>query len=249
MAEAVTVALFDRFAEANGAVDEIIQNGTPKDRIAVLANNSAGDHPVPATNPSFDRPPIEEESDASSALGAGVGIGGGLGGAIAVLVSAGLIAVPGIGPLLALGALASIAAGIGVGAVAGGIVGALIDHGVSSQDAELYSEGLRRGGTLVTVHAPSDQLESIGQVFKKHGAVDIERRAASWRAEGWVGFDREAHPLSAAEVAALREAQRAAGHQAHHHRAIRHYFIRSEPDRLAGISNETTHYGEDKLEG
>ena len=48
-----------------------------------------------------------------------------------------------------------------------------------------HSETPRRGGTLVTVHVPESRVEQITQIFKTHGAVDIEKRGAAWRAEGW----------------------------------------------------------------
>jgi hypothetical protein len=44
----------------------------------------------------------------------------------------------------------AMAAGAAVGGTAGGIVGALTQAGTSEEDAYIYAEGVRRGGTLVS---------------------------------------------------------------------------------------------------
>lgn len=236
MDAATSVALFDHFAEAHSAVDDLIRSGIANDKIALLSNNAAGDHPQALSNPAFGRPD-DEEPEAPKSIGAGAGIGAGMGGVMGFLVGALTLAIPGIGPVVAAGIWTTTAAGAGLGAIAGGILSALNERGISEEDAKLYCEGLRRGGTLVTVHADKDQIESIAKTFKEHGAVDIERRSASWQADGWVGFEPDAHPLTAAEVEAMRQLHRDSGHQVDHHHAIRHYFIRSEPAHLAGISS------------
>jgi hypothetical protein len=69
----------------------------------------------------------------------------------ALATALGVIAIPGIGPLVAAGVLATTLAGAVGGTLVGGLVGALADHGVSEEDAHVYSEGVRRGDTLVTV--------------------------------------------------------------------------------------------------
>ena len=80
----------------------------------------------------------------------GAGIGGALGGGAGLLAGLGLLAIPGLGPVVAAGWLASTAVGAAAGAAAGGIVGALVDAGEPEEHANVYSESVRRGGTLVT---------------------------------------------------------------------------------------------------
>jgi hypothetical protein len=123
----------------------------------------------------------------------------------------------------------------------------LTDHGISDKDAHLYAEGLKRGGTLVTVVADESQIEPISQIFKTHGAVDIEKRGATWSAEGWVSFDPYRDHLTPQEMEA------AGGEHwrdtVEHHHAVRHYFkpggdTAAVPD---GATNTATHYAEDQL--
>ncbi len=121
-----------------------------------------------------------------------------------LLVGTGAIVIPGIGALIAAGTLAALAAGAATGGVVGGAIGLLTGHGISNADSHLYAEGLKRGGTLVTVAADDDRLDAFREIFKKHGAVDIEKRGAHWEAEGWVAFDPDQPHPTPEELAAHR---------------------------------------------
>src|SRR5712671_6103735 len=78
--------------------------------------------------------------------------------------------------------------GMAFGALAGGIVGALKARGVPEEQANFYAEGVRRGGTLITVHAKTDDLAQRAiQILKSHGAVDIDQRVSDWKRFGWNG--------------------------------------------------------------
>jgi uncharacterized membrane protein len=57
----------------------------------------------------------------------------------------GALAIPGIGPIVAMGPLLGGLIGAGVGAVTGGITAALIDLGVPEDDIDAYAEATRRG--------------------------------------------------------------------------------------------------------
>jgi uncharacterized protein (TIGR02271 family) len=72
---------------------------------------------------------------------------------IGLLAGVGALAIPGVGPIIAGGTLASTLAGAGIGAAAGGLLGALVGMGVPEEDAKHFDEGFRSGGTLVTVSA------------------------------------------------------------------------------------------------
>ena len=52
----------------------------------------------------------------------------------------------------------------------------------------LYSEGLSRGGTLLTVEAENHQLAVAKRILEEHGSVDLPARAESWRKAGWLGY-------------------------------------------------------------
>ena len=78
-----------------------------------------------------------------------------------MLAGLGLLAIPGLGPVVAAGWLASTALGAAVGGAAGGLIGALTAAGVSKEDADIYAEGIRRGGTLVTARVPDAERRKV----------------------------------------------------------------------------------------
>jgi uncharacterized protein (TIGR02271 family) len=95
------------------------------------------------------------EGAATGALGGGV-----LGGVIGLLAGVGALAIPGVGPIIAGGTLASTLAGAGIGAAAGGLIGALAGMGIPEEDARHFDQGFQAGGTLVTVNAGSRDDEA-----------------------------------------------------------------------------------------
>lgn len=74
-----------------------------------------------------------------------------------------------------------------------------------------YSEAVRRGSCVVSATTESDDMaDRASDVMQQAGAVNIEHRAARWREQGWTGYDDDAPPLSAAEMAQERELNAAA---------------------------------------
>jgi hypothetical protein len=125
--------------------------------------------------------------DGTGPVAKGAVAGGVLGGAAGLAVSLAGLAIPGIGPILTAGPIIATLAGAGAGAVAGGVIGSLTELGVESKDAELYTEAVRRGATLVTLRADESRIDEASAILRKAGAIDITRRAEDWRATGWMG--------------------------------------------------------------
>jgi hypothetical protein len=128
-----------------------------------------------------------------AATGASVGLAAGAGAGL--LASLGLIAIPGIGPLVAAGVLAATLAGGAAGALGGGVIGALVDYGVSEDEAPVYAENLRRGGTLVSVRTDDARTEEAELIMERFAPVDIVERGEAYRKEGWTGYDPAAAPV------------------------------------------------------
>src|SRR6187397_837771 len=141
----VTISrLYDNYNDAQRAVQRLEAAGVPHSDISIVANNSDSWWNA---DKKIDRD-ADGVDDRAEGAGKGAGIGAGVGGA------AGLLAIPGLGPVVAAGWLASTALGAAAGAATGGVVGALTEAGVSKEDAPLYAEGVRRGGTLVSAKVP-----------------------------------------------------------------------------------------------
>ena len=192
------IGLYDNYAEAQSAYQDLAQSGFDRRNISIVASDIVR-HPAAV---STELPEGGAGSDSDVAAGAGAGaLAGGITGLIIGLAA---LAVPGVGPVLAIGPLAGLIGGAAVGLVVGGILGALIDVGVPKQYAEYYAEGVRRGGTLVTVQTDETQSERAMDILDRHNPVDVEERAVRWRETGWAGFNPNAAPYTADEIAQER---------------------------------------------
>jgi hypothetical protein len=58
---------------------------------------------------------------------------------------------------------------------------------VPQQDAEVFREGIRRGGTLLTAVVEDAKAEEAQRLLERRGAIDIDERASEWRGSGWTG--------------------------------------------------------------
>src|SRR3954462_4869514 len=156
------VGFFETYPQAQRAIDELVRNGFRRDDINILTNKERYQE-------------VEHDDVHGAAVGATTGAV--LGGAAGLVVAM----IPGIGPVLAAGPLMAALVGAGAGAVAGGIIGALVDAGVPEEDAKLYEEGVRRGGTLLMVKADNNMAARAAQIMNQAGAIDIKRRSNEWR--------------------------------------------------------------------
>ena len=148
--------LYDDYATASQAVRQLESAGIDKGDISLVASNADnwydGDKKGARTSGRIDRD-RDGVDDRAEGAAAGGGIGATVGGAAGLLAGLGLLAIPGIGPVVAAGWLAATAVGAAAGAATGGIIGALSQSGIGEDEAHVYAEGVRRGGTLVTVRA------------------------------------------------------------------------------------------------
>jgi hypothetical protein len=143
--------LYDDCAHARAVVDELKAAGMPAGDIGIIASSRGARH----ANAAVDR---DVDDEHAHSINRSAGIGAALGGAAGLLAGLGAFVLPGVGAVVAAGWLASALAGAVAGGAAGGVVGALIEAGVNEDDAAGYAEGVRRGGTLVTIKvAPEDR--------------------------------------------------------------------------------------------
>jgi len=134
------------------------------------------------------------ESTDNSNAGEGAGIGAALGGAAGLLAGLGLLAIPGVGPVVAAGWLASTAAGAAAGGVTGGIIGAFTSAGEDEESANYYAETVRRGGSVVSVKAHEDQAPAAEAIMDGAMPIDRDARLTDYRNEGWSRFDERGEP-------------------------------------------------------
>jgi len=195
MSQTVT-RLFDHYSDAASAVSDLESLGIPHDDLSIVANNADQTHGEHGVN---------EDGDVSRGATTGAVLGGGAG----LLAGLGLLAVPGLGPLVAAGWLVATAAGIGIGAAGGAatgtIVGALKNAGHSDEEAHVYSEGVRRGGTLISAKVSDALADRAQAVLERHNSVDAEKRGRAYRETGWSTFDEAAPAYTPDQVREERE--------------------------------------------
>jgi hypothetical protein len=170
---------------------------------AALALKEAGftDRDIGIVANRANAPDVEDETSAAADdAGTGATFGGAIGAAAGLMAGMGVLAIPGIGPVVAAGWLASTlavgAAGAVAGGVTGGIVGALASTG-TEEEAEVYAESIRRGASLVTVRVPDDRVLEATRILASYPHVDPATREAEYRGAGWERFDDAGRPYAA----------------------------------------------------
>lgn len=181
--------VYDTHAHACEAVAAMEAAGVPDKDISLVANKC-----VSAQYDDVDE--VEEFPDAATGIGLGTALGGGAG----LLAGLGILTIPGLGPVVAAGWLASIAVGAAAGAAAGGIVGALVDAGLSKEHADVYSEAIRRGCTLVSARVAVKDDARIQAILDRYTPIDPAARARDYRRDGWTSFDPKAPAYTPSET-------------------------------------------------
>lgn len=175
----ITSYLYDDLAEARRAVEALQNAGFSDSEVSIVSR--AGDGTV-----------TDERTQSSGAV-TGAEVGGAVGVGAGILTALGVMAIPGIGPLVGAGMLATtIVTGTG-GVLAGGLVGALTDFGIDEADADVYAEGIRRGSSLVTVTTSDDRLSEADGILRQYAPVDTVRRRDEYAQAGWRGLNENAN--------------------------------------------------------
>ena len=184
--------VYDTHADARAAVSALEEAGVPSKDISLVANKCI----------SAELDEVERFPDAATGIGLGTALGGGAG----ILAGLGILTIPGLGPVVAAGWLASIAVGAAAGAAAGGVVGALVDAGLSKEHADVYSESVRRGCTLVSARVSGRAGARIQAILDLYKPINPVERGGDYRREGWTCFDPEApaYRPSEAEIERIR---------------------------------------------
>jgi len=161
------VGVFSDQMQAKQAVNDLQRAGFRDDQIGFAVRdqgNTIQDTTTPGTTPGTTK--------AGEGAATGVVAGGLLGG---LLGAAAALLIPGIGPVVAGGILATTLTGAAVGAAAGGILGALTGMGIPEEEARFYENEFQSGRTIVTVKAGERQQETL-DILRRDGAYDATTR-------------------------------------------------------------------------
>jgi len=172
-AGSVVSAVFDSQAEAERAVADLRAAGVSDSALSIIAQSKGA-----MTTRDADGEVTDEEH---TNILRGILGGGALGAGLGVLA----LAIPGVGPLTALGAIAASAVpqAVGIGAVLGAAAGTfnevLLKHGVSEEDAAYYGDHMKRGGVLVTVSDNGVGTERAREILFRNGGHSASRPRSS----------------------------------------------------------------------
>lgn len=163
------VGVFDGPSHAEMALNELKSAGFSPNQVSVVARDNRE-----------TRDMVETTGMGAEGAGTGAFLGGITGGVLGWLVGIGALAIPGIGPIVAAGALATTLGGAALGAVTGGLIGALVDLGIPEEEAAGYETHVKQGSILLTVNANSDQqARTAHEIFNRHGGADVRAYGVS----------------------------------------------------------------------
>ena len=200
--------LFDNHADAAAVVQALEAAGFSHDDVSIVASNSDTRYTTgtPVGSTGADTGVAAEEG--ATGAGTGATLGTILGGGAGLLAGIGALAIPGVGPVVAAGWLISTLTGAGIGAAVvgsvGGLVGSLTHAGVPEQDAHVYAEGVRRGGSLVTVRVDESRAAQAEGILNGRSYVDPTARRAEYTSTGWERFDENAPAYIGTSTSTLR---------------------------------------------
>ncbi|ANE48151.1 low temperature-induced protein [Paenibacillus swuensis] len=158
------VGAFSTRDEAISAIEDLKRLGYNSDDISVVSRNQ--DHLETITEETGSRVP--------EGMATGAATGGVIGGVAGLLAGIGLLAIPGVGPILAAGPIAATLTGAAVGAGAGTLVGGLIGLGIPEDEAERYNEYVDNDKLLVLVDVEPERQAGVYDIFRTHGALNAD---------------------------------------------------------------------------
>ncbi|MEK3764298.1 MULTISPECIES: general stress protein [unclassified Solibacillus] len=136
-----TVGYYDTEQEAIAAIEDLKRQGYRSEDISIISKSKTD----------IDHVSTETGADVAGGAAAGLAAGGALGGIGGILLGLGALAIPGVGPIVAAGPIATGLTGLAAGGSIGGLAGAFVGMGISAEEAERYDEEFKAGKILVIV--------------------------------------------------------------------------------------------------
>jgi uncharacterized protein (TIGR02271 family) len=201
----VVSAVFSHREDAERAISTLLKIGVPREAVSVIARHEGEGGEGDAGGGA---------ADAGKGALTGLGVGAGVG----ALFGLAALAIPGVGPFIAAGALAqvlgltggAIASGAIVGGATGGLAGALSHWGLNEAEAKHYAGEVERGGTYVGVDLRRANVDrdAVVQALRRfngrmEGVPDVDMAGSATSGERRI-------PL-VEEVAQVQKVRREAG--------------------------------------
>lgn len=161
---------FSNHQQAESALGELRDSGFNMDQISIIGNNINHDSDMAGAQQGEHLNDLDNRAGEGAAKGAASG--GTVGGITGLLVGLGLVAIPGVGPVMLAGAaataLATTLTGGAIGAATGGLLGGLVGLGIPKDRAKVYSDRVEQGDYLVMVDGSDQEIRQAEAIFQRH---------------------------------------------------------------------------------
>ncbi|HLP90084.1 MAG TPA: histidine kinase [Nostocaceae cyanobacterium] len=161
------IGVFSHRRDAEAALSELRNARFPMSQVSLIAKDTHnGGQRQPTTG-----------NKADEGVKTGAATGGALGGLGGLLVGLGTLAIPGVGPVMAGGAVATALAttltGGVIGAAVGGIAGGLVDLGIPEERARVYSDRFQKGDYVIMVDGTEAEIRHAETILKRSGIEEF----------------------------------------------------------------------------
>ena len=167
------VGMFETRSEAEDAIRRLQAAGYGRDHIGVAMRDHDKSVAVAELTGAHD---LSAEGATTGALS-----GAGIGALIGLALVGSTLILPGLGPILVGGSLATGAlvaggttaaalTGAGIGAASGGLIGGLIGAGIPEDEAGEYATRLEKGHILVSVQSEDGEVARARAILNEEGA-------------------------------------------------------------------------------
>ena len=156
----LVIGIFRAQQDAEQAVSQLRQQGFNTEEINIVSKQQS------------DKKNTEHFNDD---ITDGTLTGGTLGGIGGLILGAGALTIPGIGPIIAAGPIAAALSG----ALAGGIAGGLIDWGIPAEVSRHYEREVAEGSILAVIRTSAQKVNQAAQILRQNNAQDVESHGQS----------------------------------------------------------------------
>ncbi|MBK1841269.1 YsnF/AvaK domain-containing protein [Azospirillum sp. YIM B02556] len=181
------VALYDHRSEAETASRDLQAAGFESSAIEILSHGDLSGRGWSGSGITDTTTVAPGTLTGDSSIGAASGMA-------RTDLSTGYVASPNTVP----GSGAGLETGTGLGGTtatgtnSGGMLTRLAGWGIPNQDAQVYAEGVRRGGSLLKLRLDEEDVDRAMEVLERGNVVDVEERGSAYRSSGWAGYDETA---------------------------------------------------------
>jgi uncharacterized protein (TIGR02271 family) len=170
------VGVFPTREAAEDALHSLKNSGFGMERVSVIAQDAERHDGIAGADVKKQVKNKKVGNKADEGASVGAVSGGAVGGLTGLLVGLGLLAIPGVGPVILAGevatTLATALAGGAIGAAAGGLLGGLVGLGIPEKRAKAYSDSVAKGNYLVIVDGTEDEIQRAETILKRGGIQD-----------------------------------------------------------------------------